>query len=250
VTVVLNVAVVTLFPEMFKAVTEFGVTGRAVSNGLVNVSVINPRDHTDDPHRSVDDRPYGGGPGMVIRVEPLQNAIRFARLKMPDARVIYLSPQGKKLEQSSVKQLAELGDLILISGRYEGVDQRLIDLEVDEEWSIGDYVVSGGEIPAMVIIDAMARTIPGVLGDSASAEEDSFVEGILDCPHYTRPEEIAGQSVPEVLLSGDHEAIRLWRLKQALGKTWKSRPDLLEKLELSEEQSSLLAEFKNDLKSV
>jgi len=247
---VLNVAVVTLFPEMFKAVTEFGVTGRAVSNGLVNVSVINPRDHTDDPHRSVDDRPYGGGPGMVIRVEPLQNAIRFARLKMPDARVIYLSPQGKKLEQNSVKQLAELGDLILISGRYEGIDQRLIDLEVDEEWSIGDYVVSGGEIPAMVIIDAMARTIPGVLGDSASAVEDSFVEGILDCPHYTRPEEISGQSVPEVLLSGDHEAIRKWRLKQALGKTWKSRPDLLEQLELSEEQNSLLAEFKNDVKSL
>ncbi len=246
----LNVAVVTLFPEMFKAVTEFGVTGRAVSNGLVNVSVINPRDHTDDPHRSVDDRPYGGGPGMVIRVEPLQNAIRFARLKMPDARVIYLSPQGKKLEQNSVKQLAELGDLILISGRYEGIDQRLIDLEVDEEWSIGDYVVSGGEIPAMVIIDAMARTIPGVLGDSASAVEDSFVEGILDCPHYTRPEEISGQSVPEVLLSGDHEAIRKWRLKQALGKTWKSRPDLLEQLELSEEQNSLLAEFKNDVKSL
>ena len=246
----LNVAVVTLFPEMFKAVTEFGVTGRAVSNGLVNVSVINPRDHTDVPHRSVDDRPYGGGPGMVIRVEPLQNAIRFARLKMPDARVIYLSPQGKKLEQNSVKQLAELGDLILISGRYEGIDQRLIDLEVDEEWSIGDYVVSGGEIPAMVIIDAMARTIPGVLGDSASAVEDSFVEGILDCPHYTRPEEISGQSVPEVLLSGDHEAIRKWRLKQALGKTWKSRPDLLEQLELSEEQNSLLAEFKNDVKSL
>ncbi len=245
----LNIIVVTLFPEMINAVTEFGVTGRGVSNGLLNVSVINPRDYADGPHRNVDDRPYGGGPGMVMMLEPLQKAIHHARKILPDARVIYLSPQGKTLNQSAVRQLADNTDLILVSGRYEGIDQRLIDQEVDEEWSIGDYVVSGGELAAMVLIDAMARTVPGVLGDATSAEQDSFVDGLLDFPHYTRPERIAGQSVPEVLLSGDHEAIRKWRVKQALGRTWLKRPDLLEDIELSEEQSRLLTEFKQETTS-
>ncbi len=245
----LNITVVTLFPEMIDAVTEYGVTGRAVNNGLLNVSAVNPREFVDGPHKSVDDRPYGGGPGMVMMVEPLQKAIHHARKKLPNARVVYLSPQGKKLDQTAVKQLAGKADLILVSGRYEGVDQRLIDQEVDEEWSIGDYVVSGGELPAMVLIDAMARMIPGVLGDPASAEEDSFEDGLLDCPHYTRPETIAGLSVPEVLLSGDHEAIRKWRVKQAVGRTWQQRPDLIEDIELSEEQARLLAEFKQETTS-
>jgi tRNA (guanine37-N1)-methyltransferase len=245
---VLNIAVVTLFPEMLSAVTEFGVTGRAARSGLLKIQAVNPRDFADDPHRSVDDRPYGGGPGMVMMYTPLKKAIHQAKEKLPDSRVIYLSPQGRKLDQASVRSLASEEELILVSGRYEGIDQRIIEQEIDEEWSIGDYVVSGGELPALVLIDAMARTVPGILGDATSAEEDSFVDGLLDCPHYTRPEKVDKLMVPEILLSGDHEEIRKWRVKQALGMTWQKRPDLLDNLELSEEQNMLLTEFKKESK--
>jgi tRNA (guanine37-N1)-methyltransferase len=245
----LHVAVVTLFPEMFKIVQEYGVTGRAVKNGKVILSTYNPRDYVEDVHRTVDYRPYGGGPGMVMMVKPLQKAIRIAKQSLTKGKVIYLSPQGARLEQNSISRLVKYQELILVSGRYEGVDQRLIDNEVDEEWSIGDYVLSGGELPAMVLIDAMTRTIPGVLGDDESANQDSFVNGLLESPHYTRPEEINGSRVPQILLSGDHEKIRLWRLKQSLGTTWKKRPDLLMDMKLDDEQKRLLAEYKNELQS-
>jgi tRNA (guanine37-N1)-methyltransferase len=239
----LRVAVVTLFPDMLKAVTDYGVTGRGVANGLLAVTAVNPRDFARDAHRTVDDRPYGGGPGMVMLAAPLQEALAAARAQVPEAKVIYLSPQGRRLNQAAVRALAGYGSLILIAGRYEGVDERFLETCVDEEWSIGDYVTSGGELPAMVLIDAMARTLPGVLGHGDSAAEDSFANGLLDYPHYTRPERMDGAAVPEVLLSGDHERIRRWRLKQALGRTWKRRPDLLQGLELDEEQKALLAEF-------
>jgi len=239
----LRVALVTLFPGMLEAVTGYGVTGRAVENGLLAVSAVNPRDFTRDAHRTVDDRPYGGGPGMVMRVEPLRDAVAAARAALPKAQVAYLSPQGRRLDQTAVEELAGQGSLILVAGRYEGVDERFIEACVDTEWSIGDYVTSGGELPAMVLIDAMARTLPGVLGHGDSAAADSFATGLLDCPHYTRPEEIDGAGVPEVLLSGDHERIRRWRLKQALGRTRERRPDLLERLELDAEQRQLLQEY-------
>ncbi|MGY8814191.1 MAG: tRNA (guanosine(37)-N1)-methyltransferase TrmD [Gammaproteobacteria bacterium] len=245
----LHIAVVTLFPEMFKIVQDYGVTGRAVKNSQVMVSTYNPRDYVEDVHRTVDDRPYGGGPGMVMMVKPLQEAIRTAKQSLINGKVIYLSPQGTRLEQKSVSKLVEYQELILISGRYEGVDQRLIDNEVDEEWSIGDYVLSGGELPAMVLIDAMTRIIPGVLGDNESANQDSFMNGLLESPHYTRPEEINGNRVPQILLSGDHEKIRLWRLKQSLGTTWEKRPDLLSDMKLDDEQKRLMAEYKNELQS-
>jgi len=242
----LHVAVITLFPQMLDAIQEYGVSGRAVKNGLVRVSLFNPRDYTLDPHRNVDDRPYGGGPGMVMMVQPLRDAMQAAKAVLPGARVIFLSPQGKRLDQQAVKMLAGRGEMILIAGRYEGLDERFIENYVDEEWSIGDYVLSGGELPAMVLVDAMARTVPGVLGHDDSAGEDSFANGLLDCPHFTRPEIIDGESVPHVLLSGDHRQIRRWRLKQALGRTWQRRPDLLEVMELDEEQQQLLAEFRNE----
>ncbi|MDO6610025.1 tRNA (guanosine(37)-N1)-methyltransferase TrmD [Shewanella sp. 1_MG-2023] len=236
--------VVTLFPEMFRAVTDFGVTGRAVKNGLLELQTWNPRDFTNDRHNTVDDRPYGGGPGMLMMVQPLRDAIHAAKAAAGDgAKVIYLSPQGRKLDQQGVSELSKSSSLVLVCGRYEGVDERIIQSEVDEEWSIGDYVLSGGELPAMTLIDSVARLVPGVLGKQASAEQDSFSDGLLDCPHYTRPENLDGVVVPAVLLSGDHEKIRLWRLQQSLGRTFLRRPELFENLALTGEQKTLLAEF-------
>ncbi len=240
----MHLGVISLFPEMFKAVTDFGVTGRAVKNGRLQVTAWNPRDFTDDKHRTVDDRPYGGGPGMVMKVAPLLAAIDNAKTLLgKNSKVIYLSPQGKPLTQVVLGELAQQKSLILLAGRYEGVDERLIQQKVDEEWSIGDYVLSGGELPAMVMIDGMARLLPGVLGDAESAEQDSFMDGLLDYPHYTRPEQLEGETVPPVLLGGDHEAIRKWRLKQSLGRTWLRRPDLLTAKSLDKEQAALLKEF-------
>lgn len=239
----MKIALITLFPEMFEALTGYGISGRAVNNGLVAVSSFNPRDFTDDPHATVDDRPYGGGPGMVMTIEPLRKAISAAKDWIQgEPLVVYLSPQGKVLQQSAVNQFATQQSLILIAGRYEGIDERLIELEVDQEWSIGDYVLSGGELPAMVFMDALIRQLPGALGHKESASQDSFAEGILDCPHYTRPDKYEGLDVPEVLLSGNHEKIRQWRLKQSLLRTKQRRPDLLDRLELDDEQKALLKE--------
>ncbi|POP53191.1 tRNA (guanosine(37)-N1)-methyltransferase TrmD [Zhongshania marina] len=240
----MDISVVSLFPEMFAAVSDYGVTGRAVQNGLLKIQCCNPRDYTTDRHQTVDDRPYGGGPGMVMKTAPLEQAIQAAKASVaPGATVIYLSPQGRPLDQEGLLELAQRPSLVLLAGRYEGVDERLIEAEVDEEWSIGDYVLSGGELAAMVMIDGLSRLLPGVLGHHLSAEQDSFAEGLLDCPHYTRPEHYRGRAVPDVLLSGNHEVIRRWRLKQSLGRTWLRRRDLLQKVELSDEQNTLLAEF-------
>ncbi len=240
----MKIALVTLFPEMFEAVTDYGVTGRALSKGLVEVGFFNPRDYTTDRHHSVDDRPYGGGPGMVMTLEPLREAITRARDWMQGScKVVYLSPQGQVLTHQAVVDFAgRRENLVLIAGRYEGIDERLLSLEVDEEWSIGDYVLSGGELPAMVLMDALLRQLPGVLGRQASAEEDSFVDGLLDCEHYTRPEVYKGMAVPEVLLSGNHERIRRWRLQRSLLRTQSRRPELLAALQLTEEQVAILAE--------
>ena len=229
---------------MFDAVTQYGVTGRAVKSGLISVECWSPRDFAFDRHRTVDDRPYGGGPGMLMKVQPLRDAIHAARNAAGEGvKVIYLSPQGRKLDHTGVRELVSCKKLILVAGRYEGIDERLIGTEIDEEWSLGDFVLSGGELPAMTMIDAISRLVPGVLGHQDSAEEDSFVDGLLDCPHYTRPESIEGLSVPDVLLSGNHEEIRRWRLKQQLGRTWQRRPDLLEGLELDAEQQALLTDY-------
>jgi tRNA (guanine37-N1)-methyltransferase len=237
-----------LFPEMFQTFTEQGVIGRAVKSGMLKVECFNPRDYTFDKHRTVDDRPYGGGPGMLMMVQPLTDAIHAAKRAAGEKhKVIYLSPQGKRLDQQGVKRLSEEESLILVAGRYEGIDQRVIESEIDEEWSIGDYVLSGGELPAMVLMDAIARCVPGVLGHAQSAEQDSFSEGLLDCPHYRRPEDLDGRLVPAVLLSGDHDKIRQWRLKQSLGSTWQRRPDLFNDLALTEEQQRLLKEFQQEL---
>ncbi len=235
--------VITLFPEMFSSVLEHGVIGRAVTDDLLGFRSWNPRDYTEDKHRTVDDRPYGGGPGMVMMYEPVCAAIARAKQAQPESKVIYLSPQGRRLDQKGVNELSKRSGLILVSGRYEGIDERIINTEIDEEWSIGDYVLSGGELAAMVLIDSVCRTLPGVLGHEDSANEDSFVDGLLDYPHYTRPERVDGSSVPDVLLGGNHEHIRRWRLKQALGKTWQNRPDLIESIELDNEQKELLQEF-------
>ena len=241
---------ITLFPEMFKAVTESGITARAVKNGLLTVASWNPRDYADDGYKRVDDRPYGGGPGMVMLIEPLRQAIAAARAEAASQGVqpvvIYLSPQGRRLDQAGVKELAAGQAYILLCGRYEGIDERLIAREVDAEWSIGDYVLSGGELPAMVLIDAVTRLLPGALGHADSADEDSFSAGLLDCPHYTRPEQYEVEAVPAVLLSGDHAAIRRWRLKQSLARTQARRPDLLERLELNKEQNKLLDEIRRE----
>lgn len=239
----MRIDVVTLFPELFEIVTRYGVTGKAAQRGVVELGLWNPRDYTSDRHRTVDDRPYGGGPGMVMMVRPLRDAIHAARTAAPHSKVICLSPQGRRLDQRAVAELATRPGMILVAGRYEGIDQRLIDTEIDEEWSIGDYVLSGGELAAMVVIDAVTRLLPGVLGHEQSAEQDSFTAGWLDHPHYTRPEEMDGMRVPEVLLGGDHAAIARWRLKQALGRTWLKRPDLLERLSLSPQQQALMDEF-------
>ena len=238
------IGVISLFPDMFRAITDFGVTGRAVKRGLLEINLWTPRDFAHDKHRSVDDRPYGGGPGMLMMVQPLRDAIQAAKqVAGDDVKVIYLSPQGKKLTQSGVAELTQHRKLILVAGRYEGIDERVIQSEIDEEWSIGDYVLSGGELPAMTLVDAVSRLVPGVLGDMASAEQDSFTDGLLDCPHYTRPENLDGVMVPDVLLSGNHEHIRRWRLKQSLGRTWQRRPELLNNLALTDEQAKLLAEY-------
>jgi tRNA (guanine37-N1)-methyltransferase len=239
----MKIALITLFPEMFAAVTDYGISSRAVKEGLLQIASYNPRDFTEDRHQTVDARPYGGGPGMVMMIEPLRRAISAAR-EWTDENplVVYLSPQGKVLNQVAVNGFASQQSLILIAGRYEGIDERLIQMEVDEEWSIGDYVLSGGELPAMVLIDALIRQIPGALGHQDSADQDSFANGLLDCPHYTRPEQQDGQQVPEVLLSGDHEKIRRWRLQQSLVRTQQRRPDILDRLELNKEQQALLKE--------
>ncbi|VAX05451.1 tRNA (guanine(37)-N(1))-methyltransferase [hydrothermal vent metagenome] len=235
---------VTLFPDMFRALDAQGITGRAVDRGLVELGFWNPRDYTQDVHRTVDDRPYGGGPGMVMKVEPLQAAIKAAKAAArPGTKVAYLSPQGRRLDQFGVQELAGRDGLILLAGRYEGIDERIIDCHVDEEWSLGDYVLSGGELAAMVLMDAVIRLLPHVLGDAESAAQDSHVDGLLDCPHYTRPEVFEGRTVPPVLLSGNHEAIRRWRLQQSLGRTWQRRPDLLQKRQLTADEQTSLDEF-------
>ncbi len=240
----LRIEVVTLFPAMIDALRVGGVTARALERGLIQVRTWNPRDWAEDRHRTVDDRPYGGGPGMVMRVEPLRSAVLAARAAAGEgARVAYLSPQGRRLDQPALRELASRPGLVLLAGRYEGVDERLIEEVVDEEWSIGDYVLSGGELAAMVIIDGIARLLPGALGHEDSAEEDSFTEGLLDHPHYTRPEVVDGRAVPPVLLGGDHAAIARWRRKQALGRTWERRPDLLQGRVLTAEDQRLLDEY-------
>ena len=236
--------VISLFPEMVATIAEFGVVGRAQRRDLITLDFENPRDHTSDVHRTVDDRPYGGGPGMVMKYEPLAGAVQAARERSPEgSQVVYLSPQGRVFNQATAQRYAALPGLILLAGRYEGVDERLIESHVDEELSVGDFVLSGGEVPAMVVIDAVVRLLPGVLGDDESAAQDSFMEGLLDYPHYTRPEIIDGRNVPDVLLSGDHAEIARWRTMQALGRSYLRRPDLVEKLELNDEQQSLLDEF-------
>jgi len=242
---------VTLFPEMFDALTKSGITRRALDEGRWSLGFSNPRDFTRDNQRTVDDRPYGGGPGMVMMTEPLTAAINAARSRQAEAgvmrsRVIYLSPQGVPLTHERVMAFAAAvpdEGLVLLCGRYEGIDERLIERCVDEEISIGDFVLSGGEIPAMALLDAIVRQLPGVLNDADSATQDSFVTGLLDCPHYTRPEEYEGQRVPDVLLSGHHEQIRRWRLKQSLGRTWQRRPELLAGRSLSKEETQLLVQF-------
>lgn len=246
----MQIDVITLFPEALQAMTGLGVTGRAIEDGRVGVRAINPRDFARDKHRTVDDRPYGGGPGMVMTVEPLRSAIRAAKEgQVESCKVSLLSPQGKKLDQAAIKEMSGRQGLILVCGRYEGIDERLIDLEVDEEWSIGDYVISGGELAAAIVIDAVARLLPGVLGDEQSAQQDSFMDGLLDHPHYSRPESAGGLEVPAVLVSGDHEAIRRWRRKQALGRTWLRRPGMLNETELDDEATQLLAEFKQEFET-
>jgi tRNA (guanine37-N1)-methyltransferase len=234
--------VISLFPEMFDALRR-GVTGRALERGLAEMRLWNPRDFTRDVHRTVDDRPYGGGPGMVMLFEPLAATIRAARAEAPESRVVSLSPQGRRFDQDAARAFAADSGLILLAGRYEGIDERLVEALVDEEWSIGDYVTSGGEVPAMVLMDAVMRLLPGALGHQDSAQQDSFMEGLLDCPHYTRPERVEDRVVPDVLLSGDHARIRRWRLQQSLGRTWLRRPDLLRDRALNAEERRLLDEF-------
>ena len=240
----MRVEVISLFPEMFAAITEYGITSRAVAQGLLELNCWNPRSFTEDRHQTVDDRPFGGGPGMVMKIKPLEDALAAAKHAIGGpAKVIYLSPQGRQLKQDAVSELAKQDNLILIAGRYEGIDERFIETYVDEEWSIGDYVLSGGELPAMVLIDAVTRLLPGALNHADSAQEDSFSDGLLDCPHYTRPVRYAGKDVPEVLLSGNHEHIRRWRLQQALGRTAERRADLLDSRSLSGEEKMLLDEY-------
>jgi len=240
-----RIDVVTLFPHMFEVLEGDGITGRAVSEGILQLGLWNPRDFTRNRHRTVDDKPYGGGPGMVMLFQPLRDAIHAAKREHTGkSRVYYLSPQGKRFDQSVAAELADqYKNIVLVAGRYEGVDERLIEDEIDEELSIGDYVLSGGEIAAMVVIDAITRLLPGALGHEDSAMQDTFSVGLLEFPQYTRPEEIDGRKVPAVLLSGDHQAILRWRLKQALGRTWQKRPDLLKTRELTNEEDLLLDEF-------
>lgn len=242
----LQIGMITLFPEMFSAITDYGVTGRAFKKGLVDLQCWNPRDFAKNTHRTVDDRPYGGGPGMVMMAEPLAAAVAAARKDLSGAKVIHLTPEGRRLDHQGVMELASRQQLIFLAGRYEGIDERLLADEVDEEWSVGDYVISGGELAAMIIVDSVIRQLPGALGDEASAEQDAFVDGLLDCGHFTRPELYKDTAVPKVLLSGNHEAIRKWRLKQSLGRTWLKRPDLLEKRILNHEEQVLLEAFQQE----
>ncbi|MEA3276855.1 MAG: tRNA (guanosine(37)-N1)-methyltransferase TrmD [Pseudomonadota bacterium] len=235
--------VITLFPDLFRILEGQGVIGRAIERDIAELNLWNPREYTRDPHRTVDDRPYGGGPGMVMKVEPLRAAIEDAKQAAPASRVAYLTPQGRTLDQSAMAEIASHPGWILIAGRYEGIDERLVERYVDEEWSVGDYVLSGGELPAMVVMDAVIRLLPGALGHADSAQQDSYMDGLLDCPHFTRPEEIEGMRVPDVLLSGDHGAIERWRLQQGLGRTWLRRPELLERRGLNAEEQALLDEF-------
>jgi tRNA (guanine37-N1)-methyltransferase len=240
----MQMQVVTIFPEMVNTIGEYGVVGRAVEREVISLECQNPRDFTVDVHRTVDDRPYGGGPGMVMKYEPAAAAIAAAKEKLPaGSPVVCMSPQGAVFDQATAQRFAGLAGIIFLAGRYEGIDERLIESEVDEELSLGDFVISGGEIAAMAVIDAVTRLLPGVLGDETSALQDSFMEGLLDHPHYTRPEELDGRRVPEVLLSGDHARIAKWRYQQALGRSFQRRPDLVEKLELNDEQQKLLNEY-------
>ena len=236
--------VVTLFPEMVSTAIGYGVTGRAIERGIVSLSTWNPREYTHDRHKTVDDRPYGGGPGMVMKYQPLHDAVNDAKQAgARAAKVVYLSPQGKPITQALLAEACNLSQLILVAGRYEGIDERFVELDCDDEWSIGDYVISGGELAALIVIDAVTRLLPGVLGDDDSAKQDSHSDGLLDCPHFTRHEQIDGHSVPAVLLGGNHGDIERWRMKQSLGRTRQRRPDLLEKKNLSPEQENLLREF-------
>jgi tRNA (guanine37-N1)-methyltransferase len=237
--------VVTLFPDMVTAAAGYGVTGRAIDRGIVDLFVWNPRDYTHDRHKTVDDRPYGGGPGMVMKYQPLHDAVCEAKQAGGrTTKVVYLSPQGKPITQALLSEACDVSQLILVAGRYEGIDERFVELDCDDEWSIGDYVISGGELAALIVVDAVTRLLPGVLGDEDSALQDSHMNGLLDYPHFTRPEQLKGHSVPEVLLGGNHADINRWRMKQALGRTWLRRPDLLKKKNLNAEQEKLLNEFK------
>ena len=245
----MQISVITLFPELVKSVVAEGVVGRAEKRGLVKLSCVNPRDYTEDVHRTVDDRPYGGGPGMVMRPDCLLKSIRAERERLGETKVIYLTPQGKPIKQEMLQSLSESGSVVLLCGRYEGVDERVIDLEVDEEWSLGDFVLSGGELAAMVVVDGVTRLLPEALGHNDSAVEDSFSDGLLDHPHYTRPEKIEDLEVPEVLLSGNHQHINKWRRKQALGRTYLRRPDVLQEKDLSKQDEVLLADFVKEIKT-
>jgi tRNA (guanine37-N1)-methyltransferase len=242
-----RIGVVALFPELVDPVTRFGVVGRARERGLLSLEQVSPRDFATDRHRTVDDRPYGGGPGMVLKYEPLRDAVRALRSRLPArTREIVLTAQGRAFDQAFARELAAAPGLLLVAGRYEGLDERFVEAEVRTELALGDYVLSGGELAAAVVIDAVARLLPGVLGHEDSHVEDSYTAGLLDCPQYTRPEVVDDRRVPEVLLGGDHAAVRRWRLKQALGRTWLKRPQLLAVRELSAEESELLEEFREE----
>jgi tRNA (guanine37-N1)-methyltransferase len=246
----MRIDVITLFPELVATVQDYGVVGRALRAKLVELALTNPRDFSEDANNRVDDRPYGGGPGMVMQYAPLTKTLAHVKsVSSEDAKVVYLSPQGQRLDQAAVRNLSQCSNLILLCGRYEGIDERFIEANVDEEWSIGDYIISGGELAAMVLIDAMVRTLPGVLGDDQSAEQESFESGLLDCPHYSRPEVIDGQEVPKELISGDHKKIASWRLKQALGRTYLRRPDMIELKNLSDQEQQLLNEYLVEVKA-
>ncbi len=248
-----KIAVISIFPQMFQCISDYGVTGKAIHNGLVDIICINPRDFADDSYKSVDDRPFGGGPGMVMLAKPLYKAINSAKITLGvSAKVIYLSPQGKQVTQKDINVLSRSSDsIIFVCGRYEGIDERIIESCIDEEISIGDFVVSGGELPAMILIDAMIRLVPGVLGHEKSVVEDSFYDGLLDCPHYTRPANLDGLGVvPEVLLNGNHKTISMWRRQQALGRTLERRPEIIDSQCLSKKDIQLLVEYENKTKTM